>query len=1661
MCHHLAITLSMSLKPTGVQWKVRINTMKSALLKHNLLVCVLWLLTCCTGAASEDYRRTMWVSTTGEDSPQCIHDTPANDSGPLSYYQWKEYPCGSLNYALTHIRKDTLIVLSTHGIHVLEPLDSLFAETLLLNVTTIMLIGASFYHPSKIQCADGANLAFYNVEIVLIKNLEFQDCGEQLQHSDSLLEPSNLYFQDCKAITVVNILINITGPYGRGISFIRHDTPILHGDVSMKLVEIVHHGIQGSGIHLEVLTARSRDASLVREKIQLKDIIFVDPDDHPSNHAVIGINITVMGDGEGGEITLSDVYVYQDTTRSGSGISVALLDTVCNYNVTIIGAELTQECQNNGTMSGITFNEFLFSNIAKGASNNSIAHSSIKIELRDNCTRNHIQFRTVEVSRCKVAASSAFSIEVKDQSEENVILLQEVYLEGPNSSEVLSRGLRVIFTGWARKNVIHTNEILSLRHSAYCGAGGYFEFSGHASENLMIIRRSKFGHNHAIHGGGIAVVYGDFATQNTFRALTTGMGRNSAELGGGVYVILQNSSHNNTIQFRDIYPSNNTAHCGGGMFVQIKDASAENVVVIFKSEFVQNKLVPSEKHDMMGGGVHVEFSTVNATFRTHNRVSFTVNIFGLNTAKQGVGGGISVLYKHSRYQGNNGDSLTVDKVRLLHNLAASGSACAFQSLPTHGKRLFRGVRMTRSEAFMTASQYQIVDYEKQVNLFPDIPFNMVFTIVINQPVEAMYWELSQGINPSLQVEANTNMILAKSVQITISDLLAIVCGAYSQGIYALDSEIVFQANTLALIEYCVATHGGAIALHGESYIRVGNNAIVHFSTNHAFQKGGAIYTSSAPGVVPESNCFLQYDQDQEVNSSAFLFESNTARPYHFDIKEYVQSVYMSDARNCFSQKTRKNTATDLTPETFSFSVFDILDFNFTFLYSANTTALWPPLQWAIMSGPRYVNGATFVADLKRNITIHFIPGKQKRLPYTHAFDEFGNNISSVFAVLINKMDGLLPLEPNLFSKYTADFTVILHGIPQHHGMANYSFPSNTRNTSAVVRPPQLILQSVDNTDLLLVMNIELQCCPPGYIFRYGSGDMGTCHCGMLSVMGIAECNESRPEVIGAVLKRDHWAGYLPSNDQHSCDGQKFFTGQCPSGFCQSQYIILPENNSQQELQDVVCSGSNRKGLLCGDCLETYSISMNFNGIRPVCVSCDEGLSKVGILVWILSEWVPMLAFMFVLMLFNMDLVSGRFNSFLLFAQLLVVSTIRGDAELRPVHNAFVRIYQFLYGMWNLDFFGVLLPPYCLTPHAHLTLLQTLLLHYSIGLFPLAVTITLIVLERSAEKWICCHRVDQCLRRMRRWKAKYSDGMSYDRALPAFVILGFTRFLVSSSYILVNQTITGEDGERKVVVWWQGSVPYGSIQHIAYFIPAIVILLVFVLLPSFLLLTLPIGPQLFGRLIIAVPPLRKLQRMQTFCSNVYTDRWVYHFVNVFQGCYKERFRSFSSLYFFHRIVHLLVAVFMPRAEDALRIQIFLTVALLLLIATLQPYNSRKLNTLDAAILGNMALILILSLHITDLNTPIGTRQFYASLQMILIYLPLLYPGILLGKKVYLKCRLLKCCQKQEEPSEDNAEPLLEAPAERLGNLVLITELRAGVPTSEDDETVTETETETYM
>ena len=297
------------------------STLGSALVKHSLLVCVLWLLTCCTGAASEDYRRTMWVSTTGEDSPQCIHDTPTSD--PVPHPRHLNESCRSLNYALTHIQNVTFIVIAC-GTYELKPVNKLLDGVQLLNIT-----GSCFYEdlhdPPKIQCTDGANLELHNLQRVVFTHLAFQGCGKQMQQRDSSFSASTLYFQDSLTVTMYHVDIDITSSYGTGISLICRDSTTTNREVVLDTVKVDHHGINGNGIHFELHTGEKTNVNRLGMKIRLNEVR-VNGEFSPQilnlAQTFSGINISVMGHGEGDEIALTKVNVRDSGLVSSTGRSI-------------------------------------------------------------------------------------------------------------------------------------------------------------------------------------------------------------------------------------------------------------------------------------------------------------------------------------------------------------------------------------------------------------------------------------------------------------------------------------------------------------------------------------------------------------------------------------------------------------------------------------------------------------------------------------------------------------------------------------------------------------------------------------------------------------------------------------------------------------------------------------------------------------------------------------------------------------------------------------------------------------------------------------------------------------------------------------------------------------------------------------------------------------------------------------------------------------------------------------------------------------------------------------------------------------------------------------------------------------------------------------------
>ena len=826
----------------------------------------------------------------------------------------------------------------------------------------------------------------------------------------------------------------------------------------------------------------------------------------------------------------------------------------------------------------------------------------------------------------------------------------------------------------------------------------------------------------------------------------------------------------------------------------------------------------------------------------------------------------------------------------------------------------------------------------------------------------------------------------------------------------------------------MASQGGGIALLGESYIHVAHKVHIEFVNNYAFNRGGAIYANFPRRTASINTCFLHHKllfyriEDWFDVNITFInnwagVEGNSI--YVTDIKTCLQSIESSSVNEYSSTNNTINHIFASSPP------FCFIPAGCTSTCEQGTNTSHCSIHGEVVSVPSQVEGSSSMLRQTRT----FIPGKETS-PLFIVKDDIGNVASSVFTVQVIPKNSAIKV--NSFSKLTSDFRVILHGTP----LNQTSIPLT--NSSGLQGVATLVIQSVDNSTFLVLVDIEMQCCPPGYIFT-DEDSLGTCICAASGVQGLLECKQ---DTFQAVLEKEHWAGYLQSDSTtlHSCNGFKFFTAPCPPGYCSHSVQILPQNQSKEVLEDLLCAPNNRKGVLCGECMEGHSMPANLNGLNPLCTKCNGALSRAGVLVWIMSEWLPMLVLLAIMLVFNVDLISGRLNSFLLFAQLLSISNIRGEVDVGIWgYTWFVKINRFLYGIWNLEFFGILLPPYCFTPTASISTLQMLLLNYSIGLFPLTVTIVLVVLDRSAEKWICCHPVDRCLRRLRKWKTKVSKEMSYDRALADFVILGFTRFMVTSAFILVKQNITAYDGATESRVWWQGSTHYGSADHIGSLIPAIIIVLIFVLLPSFLLLALPLFPQIVGRLIFysKIKCVKKFQFIPTFCSNVYTDRWVYHFVNVLQGCYKDRFRCFASFFLFYRIIQLSAIIFTPRAEDALFIQLLTALIFSLLIAACQPYKKKTLNTVDVLITADYALILLLAMHKSKESTPLPYKQACSVIQLVLSYLPLLYLAGLVIHKVWVKYPPSQCRKGNNLDNSFN-ESLL------VGGLVNITELRAGLP-----------------
>ena len=373
---------------------------------------------------------------------------------------------------------------------------------------------------------------------------------------------------------------------------------------------------------------------------------------------------------------------------------------------------------------------------------------------------------------------------------------------------------------------------------------------------------------------------------------------------------------------------------------------------------------------------------------------------------------------------------------------------------------------------------------------------------------------------------------------------------------------------------------------------------------------------------------------------------------------------------------------------------------------------------------------------------------------------------------------------------------------------------------------------------------------------------------------------------------------------YDVDNISLVVGKCYFGSSHTFHkgkILRRNLPSDPSLLNQRCDGYGRTGQLCGKCIDEYALpvySYNFT-----CVECTD--YSYNWMKYVAAAFLPLTIFFIVVVIFRVSVTAGLLDVFILFSQLMTF-----PALMRPLYRHRWKQHYFtivafslesIYGIWNLDFFRLLYPPFCM--HPKMTTLHVLILDYAIAVYPLLLIVTSYILVELHDHnfrlivwlWKPFHRCFVSFRR--EWNIKNS----LIDAFCTFLLLSYFKFLSVSFDLLVPVSIFNIHGETngKYYLLFDGSVEYFGPEHLPFGILALIVLLVFNILPLVLL---------------CLYPCRCFQRCLNYCR--IRGETLHIFMDSFQGCYKNRTnntcdcRWFSALYLMIRIALIVVYGMFP-------------------------------------------------------------------------------------------------------------------------------------------------------
>ena len=441
----------------------------------------------------------------------------------------------------------------------------------------------------------------------------------------------------------------------------------------------------------------------------------------------------------------------------------------------------------------------------------------------------------------------------------------------------------------------------------------------------------------------------------------------------------------------------------------------------------------------------------------------------------------------------------------------------------------------------------------------------------------------------------------------------------------------------------------------------------------------------------------------------------------------------------------------------------------------------------------------------------------------------------------------------------------------------------------------------------------------------------------------------------------------------------------------STYYSLPSNRTLTEHTNLTCGPYNREGLLCSKCKPGYGPAVY--SFSLMCAECSDNGAK-GWALYLFVVLFPITVFYIIVIIFNIRATAPPFTAFVLMSQVYctieqIHVPLRMRLERMRSLSVMVQIVQVLSGIWNLDFFRYLVPPFCVS--GHLSNIQALSLEYVHVMYPfLLILFTSTCIELHARNfkpiillWKPFHRV------ITRFRRSWDPRASIVNAFSTFLLLTISKCIIitnnslASTYLIIVKPMLIPIRYNSFLFTNPTICEYSK-QHLPYFLSSALLQIMFFAVPT---------------LLLCLYPTKIFRKLLSHCLSLRWHQAVSAFIDTFQGHYKDGtngtrdYRAVSSVHLF--IIFVITWVCTGHNRRSLLLEYvqpgFITVSLFYALA--RPCKQYYANIIQSLLYALTALILLLISSVKSHN--------HTFLIFLLMVLCLLTPHIVLGSYVFYK------------------------------------------------------------